>query len=109
MSYEDELAKKHEAMDMFEEFVDAYPKFLWIEGKRVPALNADMDELETRYIEKVVKRKLHERVMKALTWAASNHEIHMGIQKWFASRQWVAVEEIMNDTTGQKLPGARLL
>jgi len=93
----------------FDEFVDTYPKFLWIEGKRVPALNADMDELREKYNKVVAKKGMHTRIMKALKWAATNHEIHMGIKLWFSSRQWVAIEEVMNDTTGQKLPGARLL
>ena len=93
----------------FDEFVDTYPKFLWIEGKRVPALNADMDELREKYNKVVAKKGMHTRIMEALEWAVTNHEIHMGIKLWFSSRQWVAIEEVMNDTTGQKLPGARLL
>ena len=93
----------------FDEFVAAYPRFLWIDGKRVAALNADMDELEESYDKNVVKKGLHDRVMKAVQWAAKNHEIHMGIKLWLGSRQWTAIEEIMNDTSGQRLPGARLL
>lgn len=94
---------------MFDEFVDAYPRFLWIEGKRVAALNADMEELQASYEKNVVKKGLHSTVMAAVRWAAKNHEIHMGIKLWLSSRQWTAIQEIMNDTAGQKLPGARLL
>lgn len=97
------------ASEQFDEFVDAYPRFLWIDGKRVAALNADMEELEESYTKSVVRKGLHDRVMKAVQWAAQNHEIHMGIKLWLGSRQWTAIEEIMNDTTGQRLPGARLL
>ncbi len=97
------------ADDYFDEFVDAYPRFLWIDGKRVAALNADMDELREKYDKVVSKKGMHTRIMKALEWAAANHEIHMGIKLWFSSRQWTAIEDIMNDTTGKALPGARLL
>lgn len=93
----------------FDEFVDTYPRFLWIDGKRVAALNADMDELREKYDKVVSKKGMHTRIMKALEWAADNHEIHMGIKLWFSSRQWTAIEDIMNDTTGKALPGARLL
>lgn len=93
----------------FDDFVDTYPRFLWIEGKRVPALNADMDELRQKYNKVVSKKGMHTRIMKALEWAAENHEIHMGIKLWFASQQWTALEDIMNDTAGKTLPSARLL
>lgn len=95
--------------EMFDEFVDAYPKFLWINGKRVPALNADMVELQKEYNKIVIKKGKHEAVMKALNWAAKNHEVHMGIKLWLGSRQWKSIEDIMNDESGKKLPGARLL
>tara|TARA_R100000951_G_scaffold18980_3_gene15703 strand:+ start:1736 stop:2275 length:540 start_codon:yes stop_codon:yes gene_type:complete len=95
--------------DYFDEFVDTYPRFLWIDGKRVAALNADMDELREKYEKLTSKKGMHTRIMKALEWAADNHEIHMGIKLWFSSRQWTAIEDIMNDTTGKALPGARLL
>lgn len=95
--------------DYFDEFVDTYPRFLWIEGKRVAALNADMDELREKYEKLTSKKGMHTRIMKALEWAADNHEIHMGIKLWVSSRQWTAIEDIMNDTTGKALPGARLL
>lgn len=95
--------------DYFDEFVDTYPKFLWIDGKRVAALNADMDELREKYEKVVSKKGMHTRIMTALEWASTNHEIHMGIKLWLSSRQWTSIEEIMNDTAGQKLPSARLL
>lgn len=94
---------------LFDEFVDAYPRFLWIDGKRVAALNADMEELQESYEKNVVKKGLHSTVMAAVKWAAKHHEIHMGIKLWLSSRQWTAIQEIMSDTTGQTLPGARLL
>lgn len=95
--------------ELFEEFVDAYPRFLYIDGKRVAALNADMAELEAEYDKLVIRKGAHARVLKALNWARENHEIHMGIKLWLGSRQWKSIEEIMNDTTGGRLPSNNLL
>lgn len=104
-----ELFGENIECDYFDEFVDSYPRFLWIDGKRVAALNADMEELREKYDKLVNKKGMHTRIMTALDWARDNHEIHMGIKLWLSSQQWKAIEEIMNDTSGQKLPGARLL
>ena len=98
-----------ESSEKFDEFLAAYPRFLYINGKRVAALNADMDELEEEYVKKVVKKGKHEDVMTALNWARENHEIHMGIKLWFSSRQWLSIAEIMNDTSGSRLPSNNLL
>ena len=98
-----------DASDKFDEFVDAYPRFIYIQGKRVAALNADMDELEAEYIKKVVNKKKHDEVMEALNWARDNHQIHMGIKLWFSSRQWLSIKEIMNDQSGSRLPSNNLL
>lgn len=95
--------------EKFDEFVAAYPRFIYISGKRVAALNADMDELEEEYVKKVVKKGKHEDVMTALNWARENHEIHMGIKLWFSSRQWLSIQEIMNDKSGSRLPSNNLL
>ncbi len=92
-----------------EEFISAYPKWLFIHGKQVAARSCDLDELERQYYQKVVKRGQHRRVMDQLHWAIKNHKISMGIEKWFASRQWEALEE-MRDTTGNViLPADREL
>ena len=95
--------------ELFDEFVDAYPRFLWIEGKRVAALNADMGELQAEYERHVLKKGLHDEVMDALNWARKNHEIHMGIKLWLGSRQWKSIQEIMNDNRGSSLPSNNLL
>ena len=98
-----------ESSEKFDEFLAGYPRFLYINGKRVAALNADMDELEEEYVKKVVKKGKHEDVMTALNWARENHEIHMGIKLWFSSRQWLSIADIMNDTSGSRLPSNNLL
>lgn len=95
--------------ELFDEFVGSFPRFIYINSKRVAALNADMDELRRSYIDKVVLKGKHNEVMEALNWARENHEISMGIKLWFSSRQWLSIAEIMNDKRGSRLPSNNLL
>jgi urocanate hydratase len=104
-----ELFGEDTSSDKFDEFVDAYPRFLFIDGKRVAALNADMAELEETYTKMVIKKGQHDRVLTALNWARENHEVHMGIKLWLGSMQWKSIEEIMNDPSGSRLPSNNLL
>ena len=92
-----------------EEFIAAYPKWLFINGKQVPARSCDLDALERMYYEKVVKKGLHETVMEQLLWAIKNHKISMGIEKWFSSRQWEALQEMRDTTKHVILPADREL
>lgn len=87
-----------------EQFIDAFPRFININGKQVPARNCDLDVLEKSYYRKIVKRGLHEEVMKQLLWAVDNHKVSMGIEKWFVSRQWEAIEEMRNFENNVSLP-----
>jgi hypothetical protein len=104
-----ELFGEDTSSDKFDDFVLAYPRFLFIDGKRVAALNANMAELEEDYTKMVIKKGQHDRVMKALNWARENHEVHMGIKLWLGSKQWLSIEEIMNDPSGSRLPSNNLL
>lgn len=61
------------------------------------------------YYEKVVKKGLHETVMEQLLWAIKNHKISMGIEKWFSSRQWEALQEMRDTTKHVILPADREL
>jgi hypothetical protein len=92
-----------------EEFVAAFPKWLYIQGKQVPARNCDLDELEKLYYLKVVKRGMHPEVMEQLTWAVKNRKISMGIEKWFTSRQWEALAEMRSNSSVIDLPADREL
>jgi hypothetical protein len=92
-----------------EAFIKAYPKWLYINGKQVPAQSCDLDELERQYYKKVVKRGMHEEVMDQLAWAVKNHKISMGIEKWFQSRQWQALAEMRDTTSNVILPADREL
>lgn len=92
-----------------EQFIEAYPKWLYINGKQVPARSCDLDTLEKEYYRKVVKRGLHPTVMEQLQWAVKNHKISMGIEKWFSSRQWESIAEMRDTTSIIDLPADREL
>jgi len=87
-----------------EQFIDAFPRFIHINGKQVPARNCDLDVLEKTYYRKIVKRGLHDEVMTQLKWAIDNRKISMGIEKWFVSRQWEAIKEMRNFESNVSLP-----
>lgn len=92
-----------------EQFIEAYPKWININGKQVPARSCDLDALEKEYYARIVKRGMHEKVMEQLNWAVKNRKISMGIEKWFSSRQWEALEEMRQATTVIDLPADREL
>jgi len=92
-----------------ETFITTYPKWLFINGKQVSARSCDLDQLERLYFKKVVKTGQHQRVMEQLLWAIKNHKISMGIEKWFLSRQWEAIEEMRDTTSNVILPADREL
>ena len=92
-----------------ESFISAYPKWININGKQVPARSCDLDALEKEYYKRIVKRGMHEEVMQQLLWAVKNHKISMGIEKWFSSRQWEALAEMRANTSVIDLPADREL
>lgn len=87
-----------------EQFINAFPKWINIQGKQVGARNCDLDQLEKVYFNKIVKRGKHEEVMEQLLWAVKNHKISMGIEKWFVSRQWESIKELREFENNVSLP-----
>ncbi len=92
-----------------EKFIDAYPKWININGKQVSARSCDLTALEKQYYARIVKRGMHEEVMEQLLWAVKNRKVAMGIEKWFNSRQWEALAEMRESTTVIDLPADREL
>lgn len=85
-------ADKSSAAD---EFWNAFPSFIVIDAKKIPAKSVDKDKFFKAYYDKVGKYPdLHQRVMSALQYAKVNAMISMGLEKWFSSEQW---EEILKD------------
>jgi len=81
-----------------QEFWDAYPSWLWIDGKKMPAKNWDMMAFEKFYVSKVKNTPgLHTRIMRALRYQteSSAGEINVGIEKCLKTDQYVEIEKDM--------------
>jgi len=72
-----------------DEFWDAYPAYLWIEGKRFAARNMDKDEFTKIYMSKVGKTKAeHQTVMEALEFGKNNQRINIGLDKFIRTKMY---------------------
>lgn len=83
--------------DLFEEFWQEYPKFIYVQGLEFPAKSTDYDELKEKYL-KLIKnsKKKHKEIIERLKLFKSNNTYaQMGIEKFVGSRQW---ENLHSDT-----------
>ena len=91
------------------EFWDAYPRMLYIDGKRFAARNTDKDKFFEDYTKEIDMRvDKHQEIMKCLEYAVKNKLVNMGIRKWFDSKQWETIEEEMKqrkEAGNRELPG----
>lgn len=98
-----------EKYSMWKEFTDTYPKYFYIESKRLPAQSTDLDALQAVYLNKVKRSvKQHTHVINLLKYAVENDLINMGIDKWVRGEQWKAIESLMEET-GKEQYGEREL
>lgn len=87
-----------EEYSMWKEFVDTYPQFIFIEGRRIPAQSTDLDALKNIYFSKIARSvSKHKKVMQALIYASDHDMINMGIEKWVKGEQWKSVEYVRAD------------
>lgn len=78
---------------MFQELIDTYPQFIFIEQKKIPAQSCDLDSLRMTYFGKVGRNvNLHKKIIKLLKFGIDNDLVNMGIEKWVKSEQWKALE-----------------
>jgi hypothetical protein len=91
------------------EFWDAYPRMLYVDGKRFAARNTDKDQFFDDYNKEIGMRvDRHKHIMSCLEYAVKNRLVNMGIRKWFDSKQWEAIEEEMQqrkESGNRELPG----
>lgn len=89
--YEEELI-------MWNEFLATYPQWLFIEGKRLPAQSANLDELKIIYFNKIGKSvKRHKEIIDLLIYASDHDLINMGIDKWIKGEQWRGIQQILSE------------
>lgn len=89
--------KPPEARDLGQEFWEAFPSNMYIQGKKVSTKSCDKEDLIKHYNDKVSKKK-HAIILEAVK-IDSTDGIGMGIEKWYKSEQWV---EIMKDDSNLK-------
>lgn len=89
--YEDEFL-------MWREMLSTYPQWIWIEGKRLPAQSADLDNLRVIYFSKIAKSpKKHREVIDLLAYASDHDLINMGIEKWIKGEQWRSIQQVLDE------------
>lgn len=73
----------------------AYPKLLYVNGKQFSATNVTkggyrtLDDFFFTYSRSIkFDRELHEKILKALTWAEENNLLNYGIVEYVVSQKW---------------------
>lgn len=89
-------------MEMWEELINTYPMFIFIDQKRIPAQSCDLDELRKVYFSKVKSVRRHKEIITLLKKAIDMDMVSMGIEKWIKSSQWRAVEQESTDSFESK-------
>jgi hypothetical protein len=80
------------------EFWEAYPNFIYINGRRTSLKAIDKDSFLFLYADFVHKDpKLHARILKALRYQKGSGEVNMRIDKWFKAKLWESVEKELQD------------
>jgi len=84
-----------------QEFFDAYPAKLIVNGVEYPARSCDFDELEEKYI-KAIKSNLakHKEIVRKLTASKERSPYALtGIMKFIGARGWEEIEETFKAKT----------
>lgn len=92
-----------------EEFWAAYPAFITIDGKKIPAKAVNKEELVKWYHKHVGSMHDHKKVMEALKFAKERKLISMRIDKWLQAESFVDLWEMMKDVPVEDLPHDRIL
>lgn len=92
-----------------EEFWNAYPPFMTIDGKKIPTKACNKEELIAWYHKNTGAKHNHRKVMDALAYARDNKLISMRIDKWLHSEAFVDIWDIMRTRPSQELPHDTIL
>jgi hypothetical protein len=89
---------------MFEELINTYPMFFYLDQKKLPAQSCDLDKLKLVYFNFIKRNpKKHKKIIEALNTIKAENGIYMGIEKWVTGRQWRGVETIQKEQENDKL------
>jgi hypothetical protein len=87
-----------EEYSMWNELINTYPQFIFIEGRRIPAQSTDLDQLKVVYFAKIARSvKRHKEIIDLLTYASDHDMINMGIEKWIKGEQWKSVKAVKDE------------
>lgn len=92
-----------------EEFWNAYPPFISIDGKKIPSKATNKEELVRWYHKHIGALYDHSRVMAALQYAKDNKLISMRIDNWLQSEAFVDMWEMMKAEPIEDLPHDNIL
>jgi len=92
-----------------EEFWNAYPGFINIDGKRMPVKGVNKEELTRWYHKSIGSKYDHKKVMSALHFARDNKLIHMRIDRWLQAYSFVDIWELMEAAPKEDLPHDRII
>jgi hypothetical protein len=92
-----------------EEFWEAYPPFINIDGKKIPSKAVNKEELVRWYHKHIGSIHDHKKVMAALKYAKDNRLISMRIDKWLQSEAFVDLWTIMKESSQHDLPNEHIL
>ena len=87
----------------FERFWNTYPYRVSVGDKRLILKSVDKDDLAEVYLNKIITKDRHERVMKVLNWAKENNEINVRVDKFIIAEIWISLEQDMNDDSDDDL------
>jgi hypothetical protein len=79
---------------------DAYPYFLYMEGKRYVAKSISPAEIAEEYLLAINNDvREHERVLDDVKWAMKNNALATGLKKFVGSKYWLAIRELRSTGT----------
>lgn len=92
-----------------EEFWNAYPPYITIDGKKIPSKATNKEELVRWYHKHIGSLYDHSKVMAALEYAKNNKLVAMRIDKWLQSEAFVDLWEMMKAEPAEDLPHDTIL
>lgn len=92
------------------EIWEVYPKWLFLDNKKISAKSCDKDDLIERYNGKIKRNIIkHKKIISLIENFKSNNDYaEMGIEKFVASEHWELLEDLYKDKGGN-FYGERIL
>lgn len=89
--------------DAGEEFWNAYPSWIWMNGRKTSAKSCDKDDIIEKYYRKIKgNKKKHQKVMETIEEYSKRNDgfATMGIEKFVGSEQWTILQKDYESDSG---------